>query len=322
MPIIETQNLTKKYNGLVAVDNLNLQVEEGEIFGLLGPNGAGKTTTLLMLTTLIKPTSGTAKVNGFDIVKQSAQVRKSIGVVFQDPSSDDTLTGYENLKLHGMLYGMPTNLREERIKEVLGLVDLLDRKNDLVKKYSGGMRRRLELARGLMHHPKILFLDEPTLGLDPQSRENIWEYVENLSREKRISIIITTHYMEEADLLCDRLAIIDTGKIIVLGSPAELKRNLGEDVIVMKINNPNIEEVKKFGFVKKIETKNNLIYLTVMDANEHLPQIMQTIGRVESVEVRSLTLNDVFLHYTGKVIREESPEGGWAERVMRYNSNR
>jgi ABC-2 type transport system ATP-binding protein len=322
MPIIETQNLTKKYNGLVAVDKLNLQVEEGEIFGLLGPNGAGKTTTLLMLTTLIKPTAGTAKVNSFDIVKQPAQVRESIGVVFQDPSSDDTLTGYENLKLHGMLYGMPANLREERIKEVLDLVDLSDRKNDLVKKYSGGMRRRLELARGLMHHPKILFLDEPTLGLDPQSREKIWEYVENLSREKKISIIITTHYMEEADLLCDRLAIIDTGKIIALGSPAELKRNLGEDVIVMKIINPNIEEVKKFGFVKKIETKNDLIYLTVMDANEHLPQIMQTIGKVESVEVRSLTLNDVFLHYTGKGIREESPEGGWAERAMHYTSNR
>jgi ABC-2 type transport system ATP-binding protein len=322
MPIIETKNLTKKYNGLVAIDNLNLQIEEGEIFGLLGPNGAGKTTTLLMLTTLIKPTSGTAKVNSFDIVKQPAQVRKSIGVVFQDPSSDDTLTGYENLKLHGMLYGMPANLREERIKEVLDLVDLADRKNDLVKKYSGGMRRRLELTRGLMHHPKILFLDEPTLGLDPQSREKIWEYIENLSREKKISIIITTHYMEEADLLCDRLAIIDAGKIIALGSPARLKRNLGEDVIVMKIINPNIEEVEKFEFVKKIETKNSLIYLTVMDANEHLPQIMQTIGRVESVEVRSLTLNDVFLHYTGKEIRGESPEGGWAERVMRYNSKR
>ncbi|MBS3055757.1 MAG: ATP-binding cassette domain-containing protein, partial [Candidatus Aenigmarchaeota archaeon] len=171
MYVIETRDLTKKFKNLVAVDNLNLQVSEGAIFGLLGPNGAGKTTTLLMLTTLRNPTSGSAKVNGFDVVKQPSKVRNSIGIVFQDPSSDDILTGYENLKLHGMLYGMPAKLREDRIKEVLELVDLTDRKDDLVKKYSGGMRRRLELARGLMHHPKILFLDEPTLGLDPQSRD-------------------------------------------------------------------------------------------------------------------------------------------------------
>jgi ABC-2 type transport system ATP-binding protein len=205
--------LTKKYNEINAVDNLNLKIKEGEIFGLLGPNGAGKTTTLLMLTTLKQPTSGTAKVNNFDIIKQPNKVRKSIGIVFQDPSSDDILTGYENLKLHGWLYDMPDDLKERRIKEVLELVDLTDRKNDLVKKYSGGMRRRLEVARGLMHHPKVLFLDEPTLGLDPQSRDHIWKYIEKLSKEEKITIIITTHYMDEADKLCDRLAIIDKGKI-------------------------------------------------------------------------------------------------------------
>jgi len=196
MNIIETKNLTKKFEKMTAVDTLNLQIKEGEIFGLLGPNGAGKTTTLLMLVTLNPPTSGTATINGFDIVKQPDKVRKSIGIVFQDPSSDEILTGYENLKLHGWLYDMPDVLREDRIKEVLKLVDLTDRKNDRVKKYSGGMRRRLELARGLMHHPKVLFLDEPTLGLDPQSREHIWEYIENLAKEKNMTIIITTHYMD------------------------------------------------------------------------------------------------------------------------------
>jgi ABC-2 type transport system ATP-binding protein len=320
MSIIRTENLTKKYEDLVAVDGLNLEVEEGEIFGLLGPNGAGKTTTLLTLTTLIKPTSGTAWVNGFDIVTQAGQVRKSIGIVFQDPSSDDILTGYENLKLHGMLYHMPKALREQRIKEVLDLVDLTDRRNDLVKKYSGGMRRRLELGRGLMHHPKVLFLDEPTLGLDPQSRENIWQYIEGLARREKISIIITTHYMEEADQLCSRLAIIDLGKVVALDSPANFKKVVGGDLVFLKISNPNLEQIKKLEFVKQTQVKDSLVTLTVTDANTHLPQILQVIGRVESVEVRSPTLNDVFLHYTGRGIREDSPEGGWAERMISYRA--
>jgi ABC-2 type transport system ATP-binding protein len=320
MVIIETKNLTKKYNRLIAVNNLDLDVKEGEIFGLLGPNGAGKTTTLLMLTTLIEPTSGTAKVNGFDIVSEQPKVRKSIGIVFQDPSSDDTLTGYENLKLHGMLYGMPVDLREERIKTVLDLVDLSDRKNDLVKKYSGGMRRRLELARGLMHHPKVLFLDEPTLGLDPQSREHIWKYIEKLSNEEKMTVVITTHYMEEVDRLCDRMAIMDSGKIVVLGSPSELKKVIGGDVVTIKTDSPNLEEVKKLEFVKKIETKDNLVSLTVLDANKHLSLILQTIGKVESVEVHLPSLNDVFLHYTGRDIKDESPEGGWGQKLMNYRA--
>ena len=322
MNVIETNNLTKKYNGFVAVDNLNLQVEKGEIFGLLGPNGAGKTTILLTLATLKKPTSGTAKINGFDIIQEPSQVRKSIGIVFQDPSSDDILTGYENLKLHGMLYNMPVDLREKRIKEVLKLVNLTDRKNDLVKKYSGGMRRRLELARGLMHHPKILFLDEPTLGLDPQSREYIWKYIKNLSRKEKISIIITTHYMEEADNLCNRLAIIDAGKIVALDSPAKLKMIIGGDIVAIKIQNPKLEKIKKLEFVKKVEIKNDLVYLTVTNANENLAQILQIIGKVGSVEIHSPTLNDVFLHYTGKEIRGESPEGGWLERAINFQTKR
>lgn len=322
MPVIETQNLKKEYNGLVAVDNLNLKIEEGELFGLLGPNGAGKTTTLMTLTTLIKPTSGTGLVNGFDIVRQPSQVRKSIGIVFQDPSSDDTLTGYENLKLHGMLYGMPVNLREERINEVLELVGLSDRKNDLVKKYSGGMRRRLEIARGLMHHPKVLFLDEPTLGLDPQARENIWLYIETLAREEKLSLIITTHYMEEVDRLCSRLAIIDKGKIVAEDSPGNLKRIIGGDVVVLKINNPDIEKIRGLEFVKSVELKDDLLNLTVKNANEHLQQILQTVGNVESVEIHSPTLNDVFLHYTGREIREGTPEGSWGQKVMNYRQNR
>jgi len=316
MNIIETKNLTKKFEKMTAVDNLNLEIKEGEIFGLLGPNGAGKTTTLLMLVTLKPPTSGTATINGFDIVKQPDKVRKSIGIVFQDPSSDEILTGYENLKLHGWLYDMPDTLREERIKEVLNLVDLTDRKDDRVKKYSGGMRRRLELARGLMHHPKVLFLDEPTLGLDPQSREHIWKYIENLAKEKNMTIIITTHYMDEADKLCDRLAIIDHGKIVVLGSPKELKKDLGGDIIRLKAESLDLDVLKKLSYVKNITQCDGEVCLTLEDANMHLQEILKVVGKIDSVEIRSPTLDDVFLHYTGRAIREDSPEGSWADKAM------
>jgi len=322
MHVIDTKNLTKKYKEITAVDNLSLKIEEGEIFGLLGPNGAGKTTTLLMLTTLKKPTSGTAKVNNFDIIRQPDRVRKSIGIVFQDPSSDDILTGYENLKLHGWLYDMPDDLRERRIKEVLELVDLTDRKNDLVKKYSGGMRRRLEIARGLMHHPKVLFLDEPTLGLDPQSRDNIWNYIEKMAKEEKITIIITTHYMDEADKLCDRLAIIDRGKIVVMGTPKKLKKDLGGDIIRLKAKNLNVDVLKRLKYVKKVDNCDGEVCLTVKDADKHLQEILKVVGKVESVEIRSPTLDDVFLHYTGRVIRDDSPEGGWAERMMNVRSRR
>jgi ABC-2 type transport system ATP-binding protein len=316
MPIIETTDLRKEFGSLVAVAGLNLHVDEGEIFGLLGPNGAGKTTALLTLATLIKPTSGTATINGFDIVREPARVRQSIGIVFQDPSSDDTLTGYENLKVHGMLYGMPAKVREVRIREVLDLVELTSRKDGLVKKYSGGMRRRLELARGLMHFPKVLFLDEPTLGLDPQSRDKIWEYVEGLATERKISIVLTTHYMEEADRLCDRLAIIDAGVVAALDTPASLKRVIGGDIVRLKVGDPKLDEISRLEFVRKIEHQDGVVSLTVIKASEQLPLLLQLIGKVESVEVHSPTLEDVFLHFTGKAIREGSPEGGWAERMM------
>src|SRR5208282_2001913 len=245
---VETEGLTKRYGDLLAVDALNLSISEGEIFGLLGPNGAGKTTTLSMLATLLKPTSGTARVNGFDIRSQSADVRRSIGIVFQDPSSDDILTGKENLYLHALMFGVPKEQRQERIDYVLGLVDLRDRANDMVKKYSGGMRRRLELARGLLHNPRILFLDEPTLGLDPQTREHIWHYIENLVETEKVTVIITTHYMEEADRLCDRIAIIDNGHVIALDSPSSLKSKMGGEVVKLQTRSPKLDQIEKLEY--------------------------------------------------------------------------
>jgi ABC-2 type transport system ATP-binding protein len=320
MPMIELDELSKEFDGIRAVDALSLGIEEGERFGLLGPNGAGKSTTLLMLTTLLRPTSGTARVNGYDIKRQPAPVRRSIGVVFQDPSSDDTLTGYENLKLHGMLYGMPAALRERRIVELLELVELTARKDDIVKHYSGGMRRRLELARGLLHQPKVLFLDEPTLGLDPQSREHVWRYIDRLSREQRTTLVLTTHYMEEVDQLCDRLAIMDAGRIVALDTPAALKQVIGGDVVVLQVDDSNLERLRQLPYVTKVDRQQGLLHLTVTNAAVHLPEILQTAGAVASVAVRTPTLNDVFLHYTGKEMREDSPEGGWAERSMHFKS--
>jgi len=323
--IVKVKNLRKVFENkedIVAVDNISFEIEEGEVFGLLGPNGAGKTTTLSMLATLVKPTSGTAEINGFDILKESHEVRKSIGIVFQNPSSDDLLTGYENLELHGLLYGLSKDIREKRIKNVLDLVDMSGRQNDQVKKYSGGMRRRVELARGLLHEPKILFLDEPTLGLDPQTREHIWNYIERLVKEKKVTVILTTHYMDEADRLCDRVAIIDFGKIIVLETPEKLKRDLGGEIIRLKIKKPNLQKVKKLKYIENISKLNDTVSLTVRDANRHLQEILKVIGKVESVESRSPTLNDVFLHYTGREFREEGAEGGFWERIADYRSKR
>lgn len=304
------------------MDRLNLKIKQGEVFGLLGPNGAGKTTTLMMLATLLKPSGGKALVNGYNVMSQAPEVRESIGIVFQEPSSDDLLTGYENLELHALMYGVPRSAVKERIKDALELVDLTDRKNDIVKKYSGGMRRRLEIARGLLHKPKVLFLDEPTLGLDPQTREHMWSYIDRLVKEEKVTIIITTHYMDEAEKLCDRVAIVDHGKIVVLDSPDKLKRVLGGDIIKMKIKKPNIKAVEKLKYVKLIDHKNNTVLLTVKDANLHLPEILKSIGKVESVELHSPTLNDVFLHYTGRDIREDSAEGGFWERAMNYRAKK
>ncbi len=315
--VIKTQALTKKYGKIIAVDGLNLQIEEGEIFGLLGPNGAGKTTLLSMLCTILKPSSGRAWVNGFDIVKESSKVRKSIGIVFQQPSVDDLLTGRENLAMHNLLFGVPREIRKQRIDEVLSIVDLEKRADDLVNTYSGGMRRRLELARGIMHHPKILFLDEPTLGLDPQTREHIWEYIQELATKECMTVMLTTHYMEEADQLCHKVAIIDYGKIVALDSPQELKNQIVGDVVKLKQKNPDIESLRKLDYVRKLEEKDGLLYISIKDASKHLQDLLTHTGQIDFVEVRSGTLNDVFLHYTGREIREAEGEGGFWERVMK-----
>lgn len=316
--MINIKSLAKRYGNLVAVDNLTLDIEENEIFGLLGSNGAGKTTTIHMLATLLKPTSGTATVNGYDIVRQPAKVRESIGIVFQAPSSDDMLTGHENLYVHSLLYSVPRDIRKKRIDEVLELVGLLDRKNDRVKTYSGGMRRRLEIARGLLHKPRVMFLDEPTLGLDPASRETMWKYVRRLVEEEKVTIILTTHYMEEADLLCDRIGVIDKGKIVALDTPARLKAALGGDVIKIKTRTKGADAIaSKLDFVQKAEFVDGLLVLSVRDAKRSLPILLQNI-EAEQAEFSSPTLNDVFIHLTGRNIKEQA-EGGFMERYAQYD---
>ena len=316
--MIKIRNLVKKYGNLTAVDNLTLDINENEVFGLLGSNGAGKTTTIHMLATLLRPTSGSATVNGYDIVSQSAKVRASIGIVFQAPSSDDMLTGYENLQLHSMLYSVPRHARRQRIDEVLELVGLTDRKHDQVKTYSGGMRRRLEIARGLLHKPKVMFLDEPTLGLDPASRETMWKYVKRLVEEEKVTIILTTHYMEEADMLCDRIGIIDKGRIVALDTPAGLKAGLGGDIIRIKTKTPNAGKmVAQLDFVRKVEQSDGFLVLSVKDAKKALPMLLQHV-EAESAEFASPTLNDVFIQITGRNIKEQA-EGGFMERYAKYD---
>jgi ABC-2 type transport system ATP-binding protein len=306
MQAISTHNLTKEFNGLIAVDNLNIEVKEGEIFGLLGPNGAGKTTTISMLCTILKPTSGSATINGYDIIKKPNEVRKSIGIVFQDPSLDDRLTGRENLEMHAALYKVPKNVRRKRIEEVLELVELKDRADSLVRTYSGGMRRRLEIARGLIHYPKVLFLDEPTLGLDPQTREHVWEYIKELAKREKITIVLTTHYMEEADLLCDRVAIIDHGKIIACDTPSNLKNSLGGDSIVLSVSDI-VNARKVFPDSKEFDGK---IILSVKNAEKEIAKILDKAGKnkleILEANIRKPSLNDVFLHLTGREIREEA----------------
>ncbi len=321
--MITVKNLVKKYADFKALDGLSFEVNENEIFGLLGPNGAGKTTLIHILATLLKPTEGGAIVNGFDVLHNANKVRQSIGVVFQAPSSDDILTGYENLKVHALLYGIPRKLREKRISEVLELVGLEDRKNDQVKKYSGGMRRRLEIARGLLHHPKVFFLDEPTLGLDPKSRETMWKYIKKIVREEKVTIILTTHYMEEADMLCDRIGFITNGRIIALDSPSKLKQEIGGDIVKITFSDrvPLDEDFTKFDFVHKVERKENSVIVYMEKVNSNLHMLIKDLDDVQTIEYKKPTLNDVFLKLSGDYLSGDSPEGGFMQRYAQYKKS-
>ena len=261
-------------------------------------------------------------MNGFDVLHDATKVRQSIGVVFQAPSSDDILTGYENLKVHALLYGIPRKLREKRISEVRELVGLEDRKNDQVKKYSGGMRRRLEIARGLLHHPKVFFLDEPTLGLDPKSRETMWKYIKKMVREEKVTIILTTHYMEEADMLCDRIGFITNGKIIALDSPSKLKQEIGGDIvkITFKDRIPLDKDFIKFDFVHKVERKENSVIIYMEKVNSNLHMLIKDLDGVQTIEYKKPTLNDVFLKLSGDYLSGDSPEGGFMQRYAQYKN--
>ena len=320
---IETDNLTKKFSDLTAVDNVSLKVNEGEIFGLLGPNGAGKTTLISMLVTLKKPTSGTAKVNGFDIHKNPDGVRKSIGIIFQDPSLDEELTAFENLELHAAMYGISKAEREKRIIEVIETVELKDRLNTVVKTFSGGMRRRLEIARALLHYPKVLFLDEPTIGLDPQTRKHVWDYIKKLKEEHGITILLTTHYMDEADSLCDRIAIIDQGKVIVLDSGKALKDSLGGDTLKIETNQAEKLQnaLKGMKGVKDTKILEGRLQLRVEFGEKKILEVVEAAKKnnieILSVGLHKPTIDDVFLHYTGKTIREETLSGKDQMRMRR-----
>lgn len=311
MQIIRVENLTRRFGNILAVDNVSFEVEEGTIFGFLGPNGAGKTTTINILCTLLSPTSGNAFINGHDCNSESSEVRKSIGIVFQDSSLDKDLTARENLLFHAYLYNVDKSERKQRVEDALKFVDLVDRGDDLIKKFSGGMKRRLEVARGLIHRPKVLFLDEPTLGLDPQSRSNLWEFITELPKKHNVTIFMTTHYMEEAEV-CDKIAIIDRGKIITSGTPAELKKLIGGDVIYLKTadNKKAIEDLKKILEVEVAE-RDGEIFISALRGDVCIPKIIREIGdSVLSVRMQRPTLNDVFLKLTGKEIRAETAVPG------------
>jgi ABC-2 type transport system ATP-binding protein len=323
MPIISVEHLKKYYKDVKAVDDVSFEVNEGEIFGFLGPNGAGKTTTIKMLVTLLRPTEGTAKVVDNDIVTSPDKVRSNIGIVFQEPALDDRLTGKENLDFHARMYGMKKDKRKERIKEVLKLVDLEDKADSLIRTYSGGMKRRLEIARGLMHYPKILFLDEPTIGLDPQTRRSIWDYIKSLNEKEKITIFITTHYMDEADFLCSKVAIIDHGKILVIDQPSNLKSKLGNDIITISCSDANVcmENLKDELWVESIKTNNSNIIIGAKEVEKKLPTIIKIAEKhniqINSIDIRKPTLEDVFLSYTGRKIRDEETSGSMPPQFMR-----
>ncbi len=329
--VISAEGLTKVFNkSLVAVDHVNFYVTEGEIFGFLGPNGAGKTTTINMLITILKPTEGTASVCGYDIVKQASMVRNVIGVVPQEYTADEDLTGYENIILCADLYGIPREVSKKRAFELLELVELTAFKDKKVETYSGGMRRRLELACGLINRPRVLFLDEPTLGLDVQTRAATWNYIKLLKKEFGMTLFMTTHYLEEADALCDRIAIIDYGKIVVVGSPGDLKNALGGDIITLSIQeDADISGlVEKIDNVKEVRKQNGMYWIKAENGEITAPIVIEVLRRkgyaVTRLSLTKPTLDEVYLDYTGRSLRdvEESKESFRAHRRTLRRSRR
>ncbi len=338
MNIIETSKLTKVFPGDIrAVDEVDFEIKAGEIFGFLGPNGAGKTTTIKMLNTLLQPTSGTAVVVGFDIHKNPAEVRKNIGYVAQDVGVDEHATGRENLTLYGHFYRLDGRTIKQRVKELFELVDLTGQEDRLVSTYSGGMRKRLDIAMGLIHQPQLIFLDEPTVGLDPQTRVHIWDYIINLAKAMGVTIFLTTHYMEEADRLADRVAIMDLGKIMVMGTPDELKRSIGGDVVTLSPCTTVDEECKEFirrtesalsgkPFVTGTQVTDGKLAVYVNKGESAVPGIMRLLAsegiEVDSLSVSRPSLNDVFLKYTGHTIRAEEGRATTYAEMSRKRTRR
>jgi ABC-2 type transport system ATP-binding protein len=308
--VVEVQDLVKRFGTVEAVAGVTFSVAEGELFGFLGPNGAGKSTTIKILCTLSDPTSGRAIVNGFDVTDDPDAVRRSIGIIFQDPSLDDRLTAMENLNIHGRVYHLSASERRERSEQLLKMVDLWDRRDDVVRTFSGGMKRRLEIARGLLHQPSVLFLDEPTVGLDPQTREHIWSYLDQLRASTGTTIFLTTHYMDEAER-CDRIAIIDYGKIVAEGTPDELKGQVGGDVISLHTADNDraaFELHDKFGI--DATRVDGVLRFEVSDGEAFIPRLILALPvPIASVSVRRPSLDDVFLRITGREIREETVSG-------------
>jgi len=311
---IETKSLVKEYGKIKAVDNISFNVEEGEIFGFLGPNGAGKSTTMMILTTLLKPTSGKAIVAGYDVVRQAKKVRENIGYVQQEIAVDEYLTGRENLLLEGRLNHIPKNLIEKRIDEVLELIELVDKQNEPVITYSGGMRKRLDIAGGLLHRPKVLILDEPTVGLDIQTRRKIWNYIRQIHKEYNMTIFVSTHYMEEADKLCDRVGIIDYGKIQAIDSPQAMKNALGNEVVSFRfensVANQLVSQLKTIPIVKDVSINDDQIIVYTSKGTELIPQIFQISLnlqlKINEISLTQPTLDDVFISYTGHELRDEN----------------
>ena len=311
---IETKSLTKSFGSVIAVNDISFSVKTGEIFGFLGPNGAGKSTTMMILTTLLKPTSGQALISEFDVMENAKKVRENIGYVQQETTVDEYLTGRENLLLQAKLNHIPKNQIKQRIDEVLELIELSDKQNDAVVTYSGGMRKRLDIAGGLLHRPKVLFLDEPTVGLDIQTRRKIWEYIKKIHKEFDMTIFLSTHYMEEADNLCDRIGIIDGGKIQVIDSPENLKNAMGNEVISIIMDDSDnrdsfLSKLEEIEFVNNINQDGTKLTLFVSNGTKVIPTIFQISSELEikitTISLTRPTLDDVFLSYTGHEIRDD-----------------